>query len=160
MTETTDGTIGRRIRVLPEQWERIEKAAAGTLFTPNQLLVELAMEALDRREWPRTEAEIALLRSAMFAAQAIVLEMEKAGREDEIGEISRFISQVAPEWPEPASESAGCGEEASTVPLPGGPLPRFRRGKTLRDRPAAVRVAGHPLGRSSASRSTARTGSA
>ena len=105
MTETNDGTIGRRI--LPEQWERIEDAAAGALLTPNQLLVQLAMEALDRREWPRTEAEIHLLRSAMFTAQAIALDMEKAGREDEIEELSRFISQVAPELPEPASESTG-----------------------------------------------------
>ncbi|MDE0459672.1 MAG: hypothetical protein OXI15_20480 [Chromatiales bacterium] len=107
MTETNDGTIGRRIRILPEQWERMENAAAGTLLTANQLLVELAMEALDRREWPRTKAEIALLRSAMFAAQAIALDMEKAGREDEIASIGRAISQVAPEWPEPASESSG-----------------------------------------------------
>ena len=91
MMATTDRTIGRRIRILPEQWERVEIAAAGTLFTPNQLLVQLAMEALDRREWPRTEAEIALLRSAMFAAQAIALDMEEAGHEDEIAEISRFI---------------------------------------------------------------------
>ncbi len=107
MTETNDGTISRRIRILPEQWERIEDAAAGTLLTPNQLLVQLAMEALDRQEWPRTEAEIHLLRSAMFTAQAIALDMEKAGREDEIEELSRFISQVAPELPEPASEAAG-----------------------------------------------------
>ncbi|MDE0049642.1 MAG: hypothetical protein OXO52_07635 [Rhodospirillales bacterium] len=107
MTETTDRTIGRRIRILPEQWERIENAAAGTLLTSNQLLVQLAMEALDQREWPRTEAEIHLLRSAMFSAQAIALDMEKAGREDEIASIGRAISQVAPEWPEPASEPAG-----------------------------------------------------
>ena len=107
MPETTDATIGRRIRILPEQWERIEDAAAGTLFTPNQLLVQLAMEALDRREWPRTEAEIHLPRSAMFAAQAIALDMEKAGRGDEIAQLSRSTSQAAPESPEPASESAG-----------------------------------------------------
>ena len=65
------------------------------------------MEALERREWPRTEAEIVLLRSAMFAAQAIALDMEKAGRGDEIERIGRAISEVAPEWPEPVSESAG-----------------------------------------------------
>ena len=35
MTETTDGTTGRRTRTLPGQWERIEKAATGTLLTPN-----------------------------------------------------------------------------------------------------------------------------
>ena len=104
MTETNDGTIGRRIRILPEQWERIEDAAAGALLTPNQLLVQLAMEALDRREWPRTEAEIHLLRSAMFTAQAIALDMVRAEREGEIDSIGRAISEVAPEWPEPANE--------------------------------------------------------
>ena len=57
------------------------------------------MEALERREWPRTEAEIHLLRSAMFAAQAIIRDMEKAGREDEIEQISRNISEVAPQLP-------------------------------------------------------------
>ena len=67
--------------------------------SPNRLVVELAMEALERREWPRTEAEIHLLRSAMFAAQAIIRDMERAGREDEIEQISRNISEVAPELP-------------------------------------------------------------
>ena len=67
MTQTTDRTVGRGIRILREQWEMIKDAAAGTLFTPNRLPVQLAMGALDRREWPRTEAEIVLLRSAMFA---------------------------------------------------------------------------------------------
>ena len=38
-------------------------------MSANQLVVELAMEALDHSEWPRTEHEIQLLRSAMFAAQ-------------------------------------------------------------------------------------------
>ena len=57
------------------------------------------MEALDHGEWPRTEHEIQLLRSAMFAAQAMVRDMERAGRGDEIEEISRNISEVAPELP-------------------------------------------------------------
>ena len=68
--------------------------------SPNRLVVELAMEALKRREWPRTEAEIHLLRSAMFTAQAIIRDMEKAGREEEIEQISRTISEVAPELPD------------------------------------------------------------
>ena len=67
--------------------------------SPNRLVVELTMEALERREWPRTEAEIHLLRSAMFAAQAIIRDMERAGREEEIEQISRNISEVAPELP-------------------------------------------------------------
>ena len=57
------------------------------------------MEALDRWEWPRTEAEIYLLRSAMFAAQAIMRDIEAVGRKDEIEQISRNISEIAPELP-------------------------------------------------------------
>ena len=92
-------TVQKNIRVTPEQWERIENAARERDVSANQLLLELAMEALDRREWPRTEAEIHLLRSAMFTAQAIARDMEAAGREDEIEEIGRAISEVAPELP-------------------------------------------------------------
>ena len=40
-----------------------------------------------------------LLRSAMFAAQAIIRDMEAAGREVEIEQISKNISEVAPELP-------------------------------------------------------------
>ena len=107
MSGTTDRPVSRHIRALPEQWARLEAAAAGTLFTANQLVVELAMEALDRREWPTTEAEIHLLRSAMFTAQATIRDMEKAGRQDEIEEIGRAISQIAPEWPDAANGADG-----------------------------------------------------
>ena len=99
MPETTDRTQVRRIRVLPEQWERIENAARGTTRTANEIVIDLALEALDRREWPRTEAEIHLLRSAMFIAQATIRDMERAGRHDEIEAIGRTISEVAPELP-------------------------------------------------------------
>ena len=57
MADTAQKTINMHIRVLPEQWERIEQAAQGTALTANQLVIELAIEALDRREWPRTEAQ-------------------------------------------------------------------------------------------------------
>ena len=90
-------TIQKNVRLTPEQWKRIEQEAERREKSPNRLVVELAMEALERREWPRTEAEIHLLRSAMFAAQAIVRDMERDGREDEIEQIGRNISQVAPE---------------------------------------------------------------
>ena len=50
------------------------------------------MEALDRREWPRTDLEIQLLRSSVFTAQAIARDMIAAGREDEVEEIRRNIS--------------------------------------------------------------------
>lgn len=92
-------TVQKNIRVTPEQWERMENAARERNVSANQFLLQLAMEALDRREWPRTEAEIHLLCSAMFAAQAIARDMEAAGRRDEIAEISRNISEIAPELP-------------------------------------------------------------
>ena len=92
-------TIQKNIRIKPEQWKRIEKEAHKREISPNRLVVELAMEALECREWPRTEAEIHLLRSTMFTAQAIIRDMESAGREDEIEQISRTISEVAPELP-------------------------------------------------------------
>ncbi len=92
-------TAQKNIRFTSEQWKRVEKEAIGREVSPNRLVVELAMEALERREWPRTEAEIHLLRSAMFTAQAIIRDMEKAGREEEIEQISRNISEVAPELP-------------------------------------------------------------
>ena len=63
------------------------------------VVVELVMGALERRDWPRTEAEIHLLRSAMFTAQAIIRDMERNGRVEEIEQISRNISEVAPELP-------------------------------------------------------------
>ena len=92
-------TIQKNIRVTPEQWKRIENEAEKREMSPNRLVVEFVMEALERRQWPRTEAEIHLLRSAMFTAQAIIRDMERDGREEEIEQISRTISEVAPELP-------------------------------------------------------------
>ena len=92
-------TTQKNIRFTPEQWEQVEKEAETRGVSANRLVVELTMEALERREWPRTEAEIHLLRSAMFAAQVIIRDMERDGREEEIGEISRNISEVAPKLP-------------------------------------------------------------
>ncbi len=98
-------TVQKNIRLTPEQWEGIEKAAEERDVSANQLLVELAMEALDRRQWPRTRAEIYLLRSAMFTAQAMARDMAAAGRGDEIEAIARNISRVAPELPPETDES-------------------------------------------------------
>ena len=93
-------TIDRHIRVEPEQWNRIEAAASERRVTANQLVVELAVEALDGREWPRTDLEILMLRSCVCTAQAIARDMIAAGRENEIKEIERAISTVAPGQPE------------------------------------------------------------
>ena len=64
---------------------------------PNHLLIQLAMEALDRREWPRSELEIRLLRSTLFTAEAAARNMIADGREKEVEEIRRDISRIAPE---------------------------------------------------------------
>ena len=93
-------TAQKNIRFTSEQWQRVEKEAAKHDKSPNQFVVELVMEALERQEWPRPEAEIHLLRSAMFTAQAIIRNMERDGREEEIEQISRNISEVAPELPD------------------------------------------------------------
>ena len=92
-------TLQKNIRVTPEQWDRIENAARERGVSANRLVVELAIEALDRREWPRTELEIQLLRSSMFAAQAIARDMIAAGREEELEEIRRNISALVPNLP-------------------------------------------------------------
>ena len=99
-------SLQKNIRVTPGQWKRIEKEAEKRGVSANRLVVELTMEALERREWPRTKEEIHLLRSAMFTAQAIIRDMERSGREDEIEQISRNISEVAPELPEEPSKPA------------------------------------------------------
>ncbi len=108
-------TLQKNIRVTPEQWKRIENAAKERGLTANRLLVELAMEALNRREWPRTEHEIRMLRSCMFTAQAMAHDMIAAGRDDEVEEIRRNISQVAPEWLGEAKEPSSNLANTSNI---------------------------------------------
>ena len=98
-------TLQKNIRVTPEQWERIEDAAKSTHSTANQLVIELAIEALDRREWPRTEHELRLLRSSMFTAQAIARDMIADGRGDEVEHIRRSISAVVPDLAEESADA-------------------------------------------------------
>ncbi len=65
-------TIQKNVRVKPEQWRRLEKEAERREKSPNRLVVELAMEAIERRKWSQTEAGIHLLCSVMFSAQVII----------------------------------------------------------------------------------------
>ena len=92
-------TLSKTVRVTESQWNRVENAARKRNESPNHLLVKLAMEALDRREWPRTELEIQLLRSTLFTAQATARHMIANGRKEEIEEIRREISRIAPVLP-------------------------------------------------------------
>ena len=93
-------TLAKQIRIDSEQWERIEAAAKERNTTANQLVVDLAIGALSRQDWPRTDLEIHMLRSCIFTAQAIARDMIAAGREKEIEEIRMDVSKIAPELPE------------------------------------------------------------
>jgi len=90
-------TQQRNIRFTAEQWERIENAARERDVSPNQLVADLALEALDRREWPRTEAEIRVARASLFAAQALARSLIADGRDSEVQEIRDFISRIVPD---------------------------------------------------------------
>ena len=90
-------TLSRTVRVTETQWNRVENVARKRNESPNHVLVQLAMEALDRSEWPQTELEIQLLRSTLFTAQAMARDMIAKGRSEEIEEIRREISKIAPE---------------------------------------------------------------
>ena len=97
MTKSPDRALHKHIRILPEQWQRVERAAAGTVYSANQLFVELAMEALDRRASLGAEAELRVARASLFAAQAIARRLIADGREEEVQEIRDFISSIVPD---------------------------------------------------------------
>jgi len=92
-------TINKHLRFDEDDWKRIDDEARRRGVSPSRLLVSSTLEAIEGRHWPRTEAEIHLLRSAMFAAQALARNLKRAGRDDEIEDIARNISRVAPELP-------------------------------------------------------------
>ena len=100
-------TLSKTVRVTETQWNRVENAARERNESPNHLLVQLAMQALDRREWPRTELEIQLLRSTLFTAQAMARDMIATGRREEIEEIRREISRIAPDLPPGGTDDTG-----------------------------------------------------
>ena len=115
MADSTDKTLSKHVRVSPEQWERIERASQGTALTANQLVVELAIEALDRREWPGTEAEIKVARASLFSAQALARGLIADGREREVQEIREFISGIVPDPDaEPHLDDQPAGSNTST----------------------------------------------
>lgn len=117
MRKLHEKTINKHIRVDEDHWRRIEKAAFEWGITPVRLMIPAALEAIENLEWPRTEAKIYLLRSAIFSAQTIGQDMERVGREEEIKQISRNISEVASELPNKSAEElrdqADSGSEDS-----------------------------------------------
>ena len=112
-------TIARHIRIDAEHWRRIEALANEHRTTPNQLLVELAVEALNHREWPQNLLEIPMLRSCLFTAQATARNMIGTGRGEEAEEIRREISKVVPELPGRSTASAAYGNSSmDSSPMP------------------------------------------
>ena len=99
MEKPPEQLLEKRVRVTSGQWDRLEQAAQGTSLTANQLTVELAIEALDRREWPATEAEIRMYRASLFTAQVLARELVDTGGEEKLAEIRRHVSQMAPDLP-------------------------------------------------------------
>ena len=93
-------TLSKHIRIEAEHWKRMEDAARERNISPNQLVVELAIDALDRSQWPRTDLEIIMVRSCLFVSQAVARDMIAAGREKEVKEIQQAIDTVAPPLPE------------------------------------------------------------
>ena len=67
------------------------------LLSSEVVSVKSATVSITSRRKPGIEAEIHPLPSAMFIAQAIICDMERRGREEEIEQISRTVSEVAPE---------------------------------------------------------------
>ena len=97
MTDSIEKTVKKTLRVQPGQWELIEEAARETRLTANQLVMELALEALERRRLFSPEAEIRVARSSLFTAQAIARDLIAAGKEKDVQSIREFISTIVPE---------------------------------------------------------------
>ena len=109
-------TLQKNIRFTAEQWERIENTARQRDISPNQLVADLALEALDRRDWPRTEAEIRVARASLFAAQTLARGLIADGRENEVQEIREFISGIVPDPDAATSAKKITTSETGTVP--------------------------------------------
>ena len=59
MADSRKTALHKHVRIAPEHWvwASIRRENRGTPHSPNQILVELAMDALDGREWAVTEVE-------------------------------------------------------------------------------------------------------
>ena len=93
----TPQTLQKNIRFTPEQWNRIQHTAREREISPNQLVVDLTIEALDCQEWPRNETEIRVGRASLFAAQVLASGLIADGRENEVEEVREFISTIVPD---------------------------------------------------------------
>lgn len=97
MTDSIEKTVKKTLRVRPEQWELIEREASETRLTANQLVMELALEALERRRMFSPEAEIRVASASHFTAQAIARDLIAAGKGEDVRDIREYISTIVPE---------------------------------------------------------------
>ena len=107
-------TLNKHIRVDEDHWERIEQAAKRRGISPSRLMIEATLQAMEGPEWPRTEIEIRVARSCLFTAQAIARDMIAAGRGEQLKQIRRDVSHMAPELP---------GKQSDSPPVTSGPDP-------------------------------------
>ena len=99
-------TMNKHIRVDEDHWQRIEDAANARGISPSRFIIKAALQDIEDREWPRTELELRVARSCLFTAQVLARDLIAAGREEELEEIRRHVSQLAPELPAKAVEPA------------------------------------------------------
>ena len=98
MTDSIKKTVKKTLRVQPGQWELIERAARTTRLTAKQLVMELALEALERRRLFSPEAEIRVTRFSLFTAQAIARSLIAAGKERDVQDIRVHFYHRAGAW--------------------------------------------------------------
>lgn len=73
---------------------QIEKIAKDRDASANRLVVELVMESLERRGWPRAEPDIQVAKAALCAAQILRRDPIAAGRKDDVEETLQFVSAL------------------------------------------------------------------
>ncbi len=115
-------TLQSNIRVMSDQWNRIENVAEDRDILTNWLLDSLQWRFWTGRNSPRTEAETRVTAASLFAAQAIARGLIAAGRENEVEEIRQFISTVVPE-PDSEPPPAGPSNKHGTSSLVADPGP-------------------------------------
>lgn len=77
-------------------WMKCALAVVRAALTANQFMIEFAIEALDRREWPRTEAEMRVARASRFAAQVLARDLIAVGRENQVEIIANSSPRLCP----------------------------------------------------------------
>ena len=113
--DTVARSVNKHIRIDEELWERLEAAALDGETTANRLLSELATQWLENREWPRTDVQVRVARSSLFAAQAIARDMKKAGRQQEIDEILEYAALIVPDHAPASSVAKDCSADEPPV---------------------------------------------